>query len=80
MIQKSKAGTCYGFNSFIEAVLDRMSRSIPFTSGEYGVPKHTQVLIHTVRITDLNRLNLVKLGYGGLILGSSQFLLLPQLP
>ena len=25
-------------------------------------------------------LNLVKLGYGGLVLGSSQFLLLPKLP
>ena len=29
-------------------------------------------------VGDLNKLNLVKLGYGGLVLGSSQFLLLPQ--
>ena len=29
---------------------------------------------------DLDKLNLVKLGYGGSVLGSSQFLLLPQLP
>jgi len=33
-----------------------------------------------VRLTDLDKLNLVKLGYGGSVLGSSQFLRLPQLP
>ena len=31
-------------------------------------------------VTDLDKLNLVKLGYGGLILGWRQFLLLLQLP
>ena len=31
-------------------------------------------------VMDLEKLNLVKLGYGGLGLGSSQFLLLPQMP
>ena len=31
-------------------------------------------------ITDLDKLNLVILVYGGLILGSSRFFLLPQLP
>ena len=35
-------------------------------------------LLTTVRITDLDKLNLVKLSYGGSILGSSQLLLLPQ--
>ena len=34
----------------------------------------------TVCITDLNKLNLVKLVYGGSVLGSSQFSLLSQLP
>ena len=34
----------------------------------------------TLRITDLDKLNLVKLDNGGLVLGSSQFLLLSQLP
>ena len=29
---------------------------------------------------DLDKLNLVKLGYDGSVLGLSQFLLLPQLP
>ena len=36
--------------------------------------------LDTVRITDEDKLNLVKFGIGGLVLGSSQFLLLPQLP
>ena len=31
-----------------------------------------------MRIKDLDKLNLVKLAYGGLVLGSIQFLLLPQ--
>ena len=34
----------------------------------------------TVCIRDLDKLKLVKLGYGGLVLGSSQFLILPHLP
>ena len=34
----------------------------------------------TLNITDMDKLNLVKLGNGGLVSGSSQFLLLPQLP
>ena len=34
----------------------------------------------TVCITDLNKLNLVKFAYGGLVSGSSKFLPLPQLP
>ena len=34
----------------------------------------------TVHIMDLDKLNLVKFCYGGLILGSSLFSLLPQLP
>ena len=34
----------------------------------------------TVRITDLDKLNLVKLDYGGFIIDSSQCLLLPKLP
>ena len=33
-----------------------------------------------VRILDLNKLNLVKIRNGGLVLSSSQFPLLPQLP
>ena len=33
-----------------------------------------------IRITDLYKLNLVKLGYGGLALGLSQYSILPQLP
>ena len=33
----------------------------------------------TVCITHLNKLNLVKLCYGGLVLGSRQLLILPQL-
>ena len=31
-------------------------------------------------VRDLDKLNFVKLGFGGMVLGSSQFLLLPQLP
>ena len=34
----------------------------------------------TVHIKDLDELNLVLLAYGGLVLGLSQFLQLPQLP
>ena len=34
---------------------------------------------NTVRITDLDTLNLIKLGHDGLILGLSQFSILPQL-
>ena len=34
----------------------------------------------TVCITELNKLNLVKRVYGGSVVGSSQFSLLPQLP
>ena len=34
----------------------------------------------TVRITDLDKLNLVKIRNGVLVLGSSQYLLLPQPP
>ena len=33
-----------------------------------------------MHITDLDKLILVKIGNGGLVLSSSQFLLLPQLP
>ena len=40
------------------------------------LPRH----ICTVSITDLDKLNFVKLDYGGLVLGYGQFLLLPQLP
>ena len=36
--------------------------------------------LSTVRVKDLDKLKLVKIAYGGLFLGSSQFLLLPQLP
>ena len=38
------------------------------------------LIYHTECVRDLDKLNLVKFGYGGLGLGSSQFLLLPQLP
>ena len=34
----------------------------------------------SLRTTDLDKLNLVQIWYGGLVLGSSQFPLLPQLP
>ena len=34
----------------------------------------------TMSITDLDKVNLDKLGKGGLVLGSSQFVLLSQLP
>ena len=34
----------------------------------------------TVRIKDLDKLNLIKLAYGGLVLGLNYILLLPQLP
>ncbi len=37
-------------------------------------------LSRNIGITDLIKFNLVKFGQGGLILDSSQFLLLPQLP
>ena len=33
-----------------------------------------------IRITDLCKINLVKLGYGGLALGLSQYSILPQPP
>ena len=33
-----------------------------------------------MHITDLDKLKLVKIGNGGLVLSSSQFILLPQLP
>ena len=36
--------------------------------------------ISTERFKSLDKLNLVKFAYGGLVLGSSQFLLLHQLP
>ena len=35
---------------------------------------------HTECVMDLDKLNLVYLGYGGSVLGLSQFLILPQLP
>ena len=35
---------------------------------------------YQIRITDLGKLNLVKLGYGGLVLVSSQFSVVLQLP
>ena len=35
---------------------------------------------YTVRFKDLDKLNLVKICNGGKVLGSSQFLILPQLP
>ena len=35
---------------------------------------------HTVSIADMDTLNLDKAGYGALVLGSRNFLLLPQLP
>ena len=31
-------------------------------------------------VTELDKFNLVKIGYGGLVLGISQFMILPQLP
>ena len=37
-------------------------------------------MVDTVRIKDLGKLNLVKFPYGGKVLGSSRFLVLPQLP
>ena len=39
-----------------------------------------KLLSFTDRFTDLDKPNLFELAYGGLVLGSSQFLLLPQLP
>ena len=39
-----------------------------------------KIVLPAVRTRDLDKLNLVKLAYGGKVLGSSQFLLLPQLP
>ena len=40
----------------------------------------TSTEVPTVRIKDLNKLNLVNLAYGGLVLGSSQFTLLSEMP
>ena len=40
----------------------------------------TLILNYTVSVRHFDKLNLVKLGYGGLVIGSSQFSLLPQLP
>ena len=37
-------------------------------------------IFNTYCATDLDKLNLVKLGYGSLVLGSSQLLILPQIP
>ena len=38
------------------------------------------IILSMVRIKDLDKLNLLKLAYGDLVLGLSQFFLLPQLP
>ena len=52
-----------------------------FGSNCLGIIQVTKTdIITLVRIVDLDKLNLVKPAYGGLVLGLRQFSVLPQLP
>ena len=60
--------------------LTSWSRRVMETWHSWKKQDHFLTSCSTVRITDLDKLNLVKICNGGLVLGSSQLLVLPQLP
>ena len=56
-------------------LVQKVTSQSTFLGFEGKLAKHTVSMI-----ADLDTLNLDKVGYGGFVLGSRQFLLLPQLP